>query len=188
MGKSISDVLNEFQEGVTLGPKVITTDHGLIHSGRGFTLWYYIADLADNATQYVKFTTAATRYVHLKNFQLWCDNAQVWLKVHENPNSVSGGSAFTPPNRSRLSSTASGVTITTNATVTLGSAVMLDYLIAGGGGANPNSRAGGDRPLDIELVLKQSEDYIFEITNKSGAAADVMLWVFWYEEDSGEPS
>lgn len=42
--------------------------------------------------------------------------------------------------------------------------------------------------MDIELVLKQSEDYVFEIENLSGGAADVLLWVFWYEEDSGEPA
>jgi hypothetical protein len=58
----------------------------------------------------------------------------------------------------------------------------LETLRFGGGGTGPQGRSGGDRSTDIEWVLEPGTDYVFIITNQSGAAADIGFWVFWYEE------
>lgn len=167
---------------VTGALEFITTDHAAIHEGMGFSIYASFEDVANGNTRHVVVTTSATRYVHLKYYDLWISNASGILQIYENPQSVAGGTPITPVNRNRVSSTVSLETVVHTATLDLTGATLIETLYFGGGGVGPQGRVGGERSLDIEWVLKPSEQYVFLVTNTSGVQADINFWAFWYEE------
>ena len=171
---------------VTNGLQNITTDHAAIHEKLGYSAYITFAAVPNGATRNIVMTTAATRYVHLKFYDIWISNASGTWQTYENPQSVAGGTAVTPVNRNRLGTPpTSAETLVHTAAVNLAGATLLETLNFGGGGTGPQGRAGGDRSTDIEWVLRQSENYVFLITNTSGVAADIGVWLFWYEEGAG---
>lgn len=171
-------------EAVTGGYSVITTDHKAIHDKEGFAAWHQFAGVSDASVSYVTFKTGPNLYVHLKQYESWINNAKAVLDISENPDSAVGGAQFMPAPRHRITPKPSEVVIHAGSTVTLGSALHADQVVFGGGGANTSSRGGGSRSLDMELVLKPDTTYVFRLTNQSGVAADIWLWLFWYEEES----
>jgi hypothetical protein len=50
----------------------------------------------------------------------------------------------------------------------------------GGGGAGGGS--GGSDNMDQEIVFKAATAYQIKLTNLSGGAKAMGLWLFWYEE------
>lgn len=177
---------------VTDAIQVITTDHSQIHVGNGFSMYATFSAVADDDTRHVIITTPVSGYLHLKFYDVWCNNAEAMLQLYEDPYSVAGGTALTPSNRRRVGTPdASTATVVHTATLTLDNvdpahtATLLETLMFGGGGSGPQGRAGGDRSLDVEWVLKPNETYAFVITNLSGSAADIGFWAFWYEENAG---
>jgi len=179
-------VLDGFQERVTDGARVITTDHAAIHGKEGYSAYISFADVPNGEARNVVMTTGAARYVHMKYYDVWISNASGILRLYENPDNVVGGTAVSAINRNRLPVIpASEETIVHTAAVTIGSAVLLEVLYFGGGGTGPQGRAGGDRSVDIEWVFQRGETYVWTITNTSGVAANINLWLFWYEETAG---
>jgi hypothetical protein len=176
----------DYTERVTGAVRTITSDHGAIHEKEGFSAYVTFAAVPDAGTRNIVITTAAEMYVHLKFYDIWIDNASGTFQVYENPLSVVGGTPVVPVNRNRLGTPpASAETLVHTATVDLTGATLLETLRFGGGGTGPQGRAGGDRSTDIEWVLAQGEDYVFLITNTSGAVASIGVWLFWYEEAAG---
>lgn len=177
---------------VTEAIQVITTDHSQIHESHGFSVYVTFANVANAGTRHVILTTPADKYVHLKFYDLWCNNAQAQLQIYEDPYAVAGGTTLTPVNRRRIGTpVASSTTVVHTTTLTLDNvdpahtATLLETLLFGGGGSGPQGRAGGERSLDVEWVLKPGETYVLLITNQSGDTANIGFWAFWYEESGG---
>ncbi len=188
--KGINENLALVRERVTNANVVITSDHAAIHAGEGFSVYITADNLANGASRNVALTMPDTGYVHLKFYDAWISNSQGLLELYEDPHTVSGGASLIPVNRRRLGTPRiSGVTVLDGATVTLNegdhNAQRLEVLRFGGGGTGPQGRAGGDRSTDIEWVLKPSTSYVLRVTNNSSVAADIGVWIFWYEEEDG---
>jgi hypothetical protein len=188
-------VLSEdWREPITGALQVIVSDHAAVHKGYGHSAYAAFAGVADGATRNVVLTaplaTVARPHVHLKYYDVWISNAAGTLQLYEDPFSVVGGTVVATPNRNRVGTPlVSQATVVHTATVTLNdggppahNALLLETLRFGGGGTGPQGRAGGDRGLDVEWVLKPAEQYVFILTNNSGVAADIGFWMFWYEE------
>ena len=184
---------DELREHVTAGARVITTDHASIHDGWGYSIYATFTAVADGDTRNLVITTPATTvdrpYVHLKYFDAWIGNASGTLQIYEDPYDVTGGTPVDVINHRRTGTPpTSDSTVVHTATVTLDNvspahtAKLLPTLRFGGGGTGPQGRAGGDRSTDIEWVLEPETKYVIQITNTSGAAADIGFWAFWYEE------
>ncbi len=80
-------------DAVTEAIQVITTDHSQIHESHGFSVYVTFANVANAGTRHVILTTPADKYVHLKFYDLWCNNAQAQLQIYEDPYAVAGGNA-----------------------------------------------------------------------------------------------
>lgn len=162
----------------------ITSDHAYIHYGKAFSISLDLGSIS--SVYYVSLDTPANTvgYIHFRpgSAGITTDANSVEYKLYENPTSYTGGSAYTPFNRNRNSSTVSGCTVKYGVTPTLGSAITIDNLQIGSTGA-PNSRAGGSGGGNDEIILKPSETYIFAFT--PAGATNVSFNCFWYEETSG---
>lgn len=167
-------------EFVTGGIRVISTDHSSIHNGEGFSYSLLSTSVASSGTVDLSFTTAADSYVHLKRWKLWTAGAKAKIEIYEVP-SVSGGSPVTPRKRNRISSTASVSTLLSGVSVS-GTGTLVDDMMAGSG---TQQSGGGDGAVDHELVLNPDTEYLIRATNLAATAADIYVWLFWYEEGAG---
>lgn len=176
-------------EWVTDGVRTITTDHGSIHSGLGFSVSFTQPSIANNGKYYYAMHCSGEDgcgYIHFKDYKVWTNNARITVNLYESPDaSVTGGTDVTPVCRNRTNGNYSLTSSKRGVSVDLNGATLLEINEFGGGGTNILSRSGGSDSLDVEFVFKKDTDYIFEIHNQSGESADVNLWFFWYEEDLG---
>ena len=181
--RNIDDLLDPITDVLT----VITIDHAAIHAGRGYSVYITKDALANGASFDTAFVTPEENFVHLKFYDTWISNAAGLFLLYENPTSVADPEGtVTPVNRRRPNIPGvSAVTVSYGVTTNLVGATLLETLRFGGGGTGPQGRSGGDRSMDIEWVLKQDTLYVFRVTNQSGVAANIGMWLFWYEEERG---
>ena len=176
------------QEAVTFGVPVIDTAHEAIHLGYGFSASYYAEGIADNGTLQVTFLAPATgKIIHLKRWKPWGEGGLNSIELFEAPTyTAASGTLFTSENRNRHSHslTASALVVMTNPTITavapaVGKLIDGPFLF-GGGGAGGGS--GGSDDANEEIVLKANTRYLVRLTNLSGSAKAMGIWLFWYEE------
>ena len=181
--RNIGDLLDPMTDVLT----VITIDHAAIHAGRGYSVYVTKDALANGASFDTAFVTPEDDFVHLKFYDTWISNAAGLFLIYENPTSVAAPEGtVTPVNRRRPNTPGtSAVTVSYGVTTNLAGATLLETLRFGGGGTGPQGRTGGDRSTDIEWILKQDTLYVFRVTNQSGVAANIGMWLFWYEEEKG---
>lgn len=146
-------------------------------TGAAYAVWFRSSALASAASAFMGVTTpAAPTEVHLLPPELFGSAGETSLQIWEAPTSVNG-TAFTPVNRKRASSSASGCVCVTGATFTIGSAVQVDQLVAG---TTPTGY--GVRGMEQEIILKPATKYLFKIVNRTASASNVGLWLNWYEK------
>ena len=166
----------------TGGIKQLTTDHALIHAGKGFSISGIFASVANAAVVNYAFktpTVASGKYVHLKFKEFSATANKIRMNFYEAPTAApTNGGDLAAINRRRIG------TPTVTAMQAVKSAMDLD--LAGATTLNVESfTSGSARSLDIEFVLKPDTWYIRTFTNGTGSAADISFFEFWYEEDAG---
>lgn len=167
---------------VTDSIQVITTDHANIHKGLGFSISQLNDAVANNGTILFEVIVPAGAYVHFKQFNCWTNGSKAKFEVIEAPTLTTGATVITPINRRRVGTPSiSLLTVKSDPTVISGGTTLESIYFGSGGGASK----GGDRSLDIELVLKPDTTNLIRITNLDGNAKDFSTFLFWYEESAG---
>lgn len=172
-------------EEVTGAYRQITTDHGLIHQGKAFSIQNKFT-LAAAAIGYLELIIPAGAYVHFKPVSMQSDGPKILIQLIEAPTITTGNSPLVPVNRRRVGTPAvSIVTVKNNPTaVSAGTVLDQDY-IGGGTGAGGSTVSGGVAQNDNEWVLKPATTYVVKVTNSGSGSADVNIKTFWYEETAG---
>ena len=166
-------------EGVTRGIRTITTDHGGIHAGYGYSVSGIFTGVANAATVNYAFktpTAASGKYVHLKYKDFAATGTKVRSDLNEAPtNAPINGTDLAAINRNRVGTpTASAMqAVKTAMDINLAGVTVID---------STQFVSNDGRSLDIEFVLKPDTWYIRTFTNGTGAAADISFFEFWYEE------
>lgn len=177
-----NDMAHPFQETLTEYAGVISSDHAYIHLGKGKTV---VVDLGSiSATQHIGFTTptvASDVIIHWRPTGITSSANYIEATLTEG-DSYSGGTDITSDiftrNRLLADSTymqafAKGVTATPTGLVVQSSGI--------GTSGNTIAQSGGGTGAENELVLKQNTDYVLTII--PDGATEVILTLFWYEED-----
>ena len=157
----------------------IMSDHNYIHQGKALTAIINTGSIS--AAYKIGFktpTVASGKDVHFRPVGITTSADYVDIKLYEG-DSFSGGSAVTPINRNRQSSTVTtmqsfskGVTSTPTGTIIYETGVGTSGIAA--------AKAGGGSASEHELILKQNTDYVMVLT--PDAATTVVISIFWYEE------
>ena len=161
----------------------VSGDHAYIHRGKGFSAMGG-ASLAANANYGLTITTPAAnvKYVHFRPALLSSSASYVKATLYEAP-TFTAGTAGTPINRNRNSTTVAASTYAFGATYTSGGTIID---IAAFGGGVEGKGGGQSSGAEQELVLKPSTTYLLWIQNPSTGATTQLVWnLFWYEEDAG---
>ncbi len=180
--KRITEIMELQKERITDAQKIITSDHGDIHAGRGFSISGIFTAVANSTTVNYAFKTpsvASGKYVHLKFKDIQATGTKVRVDLYENPTAApTNGTDLVAINRNRVGTPAtSGMQFIKTA---------MDLNLAGAITLNSEQFLGGQpRSLDIEFVLKLNTWYVRTFTNGTGGAADISFFEFWYEEDMG---
>jgi hypothetical protein len=178
----ISEIEELQKERVTDSKIVITSDHTLIHAGRGYSVSGIFTSVANGATVNYAFktpTVASGKIVHLKFKEIQSIGNKTRVDFYEAPtNAPTSGSDVAQINRRRLGTPPvsnmqafkSGMTLNLSGATLLESEQLATAVL---------------RSLDLEYVLKQDTWYIRTFTNSSGSSVDISFFEFWYEEDNG---
>ena len=167
---------------ITGAQQILTTDHALIHDGRGYSVDTRDLALADSAYLTVAIKTDPAVYIHMKNYSAWTDSDYCLFTIQEGA-TITGGT-LAGQNRNRVTSELLKSEIKTGVTISAAGAELEGQIISGGSGVGGTSQSG-ERNVDIEWVLKPDTQYVFKLLNSSGGAAKAFMWVFFYEEDEG---
>jgi hypothetical protein len=167
---------------ITGGIKQLTTDHALIHAGKGFSISGIFANVANAAVVNYAFktpTAASGKYIHLKFKEFFATANKIRMDFYEAPTAApTNGTDIASINRRRIG------TPTVTAMQAIKSA--MDINVAGATTLNTEQfTSTTGRSLDLEFVLKPDTWYIRTFTNGTGSAADISFFEFWYEETAG---
>jgi len=177
------DLYGTPREGLTGAVPVINSDHENIHTSKGFSASVWTEVVADDGVVLLEFKTpsvASGKYVHLKNYKAFGEGGLNTLEIIEAPTLTTGAAAVDAINRNRVAPTASAATLKSNPTgISAGTKIEQPFPFGGGGAG---SGSGGLKDKDLEFQLAVNTTYLFKLTNLSGAAKALGLWVFWYEE------
>ena len=178
----MSEVLLKAQERITLGVKVIDTDHGNIHAGMGFTLENKM-DIASGKVGALMLTPPLGIYVHLKRMAFTNSAGPVTVSLLENY-TFAGGTAIAPANRNRVNGSAANTVCSgsTDATVTAGTGPLSLGMVYLPGSGVGSGRIGGAVSSGEEWILKPGRSYVLAIANAAGTGITVSYDLFFYEE------
>jgi hypothetical protein len=175
-----TEILDQFQEGLTKYAATISSDHAYVHRGLAFTAIINTGSIS--AAYDIAFTTpeaADGKYIHWRPIGISSSANYTGFTLYEG-DTFSGGTAVTPVNRNRNASATSKMqAFVYGATATPAGTIIQ----AGGIGAsgNPNARTGGGAGADQELLLKPDTNYV--LTLVPAGATTCVLELFWYEEE-----
>jgi hypothetical protein len=154
--------------------KEISLDHAKIHEGKGFNTTANFAAVANDGVSNIVFKTPATGQIHMRLMEMFTTGTKYQSALYEAPtNAPADGTNMNVVNRNRISENVTSLTIKHTATINTAGATTLDSIVFGG--------EAPLRPLDLEYVLKPDTWYIRTFTNKSGGAADINIFMYWYE-------
>jgi len=164
----------------------ISGDHRYIHKGYGFAVIGNTGSLtAGSGTYSLALTTpvdTAGAYIHFRPANLTATANTMLITVAEGA-TFTGGSATTPLNLNRNSSTRSLATVTAGVTPSGGITVFQRVV---GGGSNPLNNTGGAAGSEHERVLKPGTTYSIKIDNIGATTASTGYFeIYWYEEPKG---
>jgi hypothetical protein len=175
-----TEILNQFQEGLTHYAATISSDHSYVHKGLAFTAIINTGSIS--AAYDIAFTTPSEnvgKYIHWRPIGISSSADYTGFTLYEG-DTFSSGTAVTPVNRNRNVSTTSQMqTFVKGATATPAGTIIQ----AGGIGTsgNPTAQSGGGSGADQELLLKPDTNYVLTLT--PAGATICVLELFWYEED-----
>lgn len=146
---------------------VENVEHSRVHRGQMFSVDTVDLTLADAGVIDILMRVPAGKTAHLKSFIGIGGDAR--LEIFENPTTSADGSAQTVVNRNRASAITSNVLVFEGPTVG-GTGTKIGDLIVPGAAVPP----------DGEFVLDEN-DYLFRLTNLSGAEKKANLRINFYE-------
>ena len=156
---------------------VVDVNHYRLHEGRAFLAYYLqngVAPLADAASINIAIAANAGYAPHM-TIGAFCGGDST-LFIYESA-TASGGTAFTPVQRNRISTTTSNVAMTINPTVTATGTELYKEFLPGG----VKKKAGGGGGESLEFVIKPLTNYLIRLTNISGSAQTAEVTLEWYE-------
>ena len=110
-------------------------------------------------------------------FTLYSEGAGTW-QLYENPTVNAAGTTATTFNNDRNSATAATLVVAYDATSTADGTLLKTWRT--GSGTSAPTRVGSESSRDIEIILKQNEDYFIKFTPDSDNAK-TKLELEWYE-------
>lgn len=159
----------------------INVDHHEVHEGEMFVATYKSPDdspVADDGTL-VFSLDPGDKVCHLVYKAACGGDAEIELRENVD---VEAGSGFTPINMNRLSANVSDTTVLLNPTINDAGDLLENSFIAGGGAILSQGGEATIRP-DAEWMLNPNRVYLIRLTNRSGTAQPMSIFVQWYEED-----
>jgi hypothetical protein len=152
-------------------------NHVRMHEGRAFFAWGMnpsATPLAAGASINIVMASNAGITPHITAGYACGGDCEFYIYQGT---ATTGGTAFTPVNRNRTSSTVSECAMVINPTITsLGT--LIDAQV-GPGGSGP--KAGGGTGSGLEYVFSSLTNFHFRLTNVSSKAEIAVLTLEWYE-------
>lgn len=157
--------------------QIIEYEHHEIHSGSHFFYYDYDNDVDTAAPKYYRITTPnTTKWAHMQ-FILSSEGSGTW-QLFENPTINAAGTTATVFNNDRNSLTAATLVVAFDATTTSDGTQIKVWRT--GSGTTAPSRVGTESRSSVEVILKQSEDYVLKFTPDADNCK-TKVEMLWYE-------
>lgn len=157
--------------------QTIEYEHHEIHAGSHFFYYDYDNDVDTAAPKYYRITTPnTTKWSHIQ-FILSSEGAGTW-QLFENPTINAAGTTATVFNNDRNSLTAATLVVAFDATTTSDGTQIKVWRT--GSGTTAPSRVGTESRSSVEVILKQSEDYVLKFTPDADNCK-TKVEMLWYE-------
>ena len=153
----------------------ITGFHHKTHLGKAYIVSNKFADVADNGVADIYVKVPAGVEPHIVFHRDIEGDADV--ELFEDTTVSANGTALTAYNLNRNSENLSAIEFFHTPTVTLpGTQLFLEWNAAGTGG-----QAVGSEGTFDEFELAKGKNYLFRVTNRSGAAKEIGIFARYYE-------
>jgi hypothetical protein len=164
-------------DGMTGYRPVIDARHALTHEGYSFCATHTVGvGTATVASILIQTPSTGGITYHLNTFVETRVSASVAWTLSEAPN-ASGGTAVTPLNMNRQSTSTTGCIITHTPTYVSAGTIMWN----GNQGVTPSDHGGMWGNSNLEWILKRDTLYLVRVTAYT-AASSVVINAVWYEE------
>jgi len=154
----------------------ISTEHARTHDGKAFMRTQRFT-LANGASHDVLLDPAGA-IPHLRMMVLGSTSTPVRAALYEDPTTSANGTLANGLNMNRLSATVPGMQCYSGPTVSAAGNLLEDGDIVGA--AKKEGGVASDS-AETEWILNLAKKYLLRVTNNSGASADLLLKLFWYE-------
>lgn len=179
-----ADFLSNGTERITKAYRTISTNHGYIHEGIGFTISNKM-DIAGNKVGGFSFTgIPAGTFIHFQPALITGIGGPIYVSLLEDY-TFTGGTTLTPINRNRNSTNASAITLkgSTDLTAVAGtSALSLEMLVLPTTTQGAQKLGGTGASGAEEWIWKPEVNYVLAFANSTGSQVTVGYTLFWYEE------
>lgn len=154
----------------------ISLEHSKIHQGEGWEVSIETGDILPGANYYVLFKTSEGYRPHLRSYEVTATDSPVVIRLFENAEVSTNGSAVSSKNRNRNESDVNGVSVFSQPAVTNeGTRLETDFITSGG-----NKIGGNAGSFYEEWIMKPSTNYLIKITNNSNNTIKAFINAFWY--------
>ena len=147
----------------------------ILLSNEKFSVSAQYAGVANGTSVYFEFKTpvkAKGKAIHLNHIELYL-GGKTTIEVLEAPGLTTGETAVVPTQCNRLSATIlSDCVLKSNPTLVVNGTVIAKHVYS-----------AGFNKLPDDLVLEQNTTYVIKLTNGSGGAIDIDLFLKWLEDD-----
>jgi len=157
--------------------KTIDIFHHEIHLG-DIQSYTKIHTIANEGAQTIAFTVGSNS-IHLKPGSFISGFGRITFSLQEGA-TITGGNVVPSYNRNRNSIKTSSTVIKEGVTVSV-AGTFIDYDYIGGSSTTGGKGAGDNSQTNDEWVLKPNTNYVFTITNNSGAESKVLTKIIFYE-------
>jgi len=157
--------------------QTIEYEHHEIHAGNHYFYYDYDNDVDTASPKYYRLTTPDTsKWIHIE-FVLYSEGIGTW-QLFEDPIVDAAGTTATTFNSDRNSANTAGLVVAYDPTSTADGTQIKVWRT--GMGTNVSTRVGGESRSDLEIILKQNEDYFLKFTPDSDNAK-TKVQLLWYE-------
>ena len=167
--------LNDTSSGSVVSEELTTY---YVHQGKSFTHSGKTA-IANGATDYHFIKANAGVYPHIWQIFVQADASPLDVYLFEGSTVTVNGTLQVPVNTNRNSATVSGVSVYNGATVTV-DGTQIDYFLVAG--SKQSGGIGNNNGFEINLI--PNTNYTLKIVNNSGGAANVGVYIGWFELNS----
>ena len=181
---------NQRVESMTKGFKMINTDHMFIHKGIAYKTHISLASVSADVVYAIK--TPVGKYLHFKNMKVAAMGGTLDVEVLRGATVTAAGDAVSSPeligpvNLNDNSDNTAGTVITKGPTVSVAGTVWEKVRLPGNSTNQFTSVEQSQGSENEELVLLPDSYYLLKLSKVGDDnPSNVLLSVFWYEEDDG---